>query len=215
MSVTVRQVTDPSEAEIDAYTKLLAEAFSYRFFAFALGGDKDLQEPMHRAHITAALANNGGEVHIAELPDEGVVGVAVWFPPGSKFLSTEAQREAGWNQLMAKLELELRDWWTQFLDEYDDMVERALGPDVKLGAYHLQLIGVHPQRRRKGIARALMQFAESKAHAVGVASVLETGSSSRVYEGLGYTVAGSGPIHLLPKDKTFEMSAYIKHTESN
>ncbi|RDX57176.1 hypothetical protein OH76DRAFT_1335643 [Lentinus brumalis] len=216
MSIVVQHVMNPSEAEIDQYTKVLAQAFNYEFFAFALG-DRDLQEHMHRAHITAALANNEGEVHIAEVPGEGVVGVAVWypFPPGSKFLSTDAQRNAGWNQLMDKLEPRLCDWWTQFLDEYDDMVERALTQGVKLEAYHLQLIGVLPERHRRGIGRALMQFAKNKAHAMGVPTVLESGASaSELYGGLGYTVAGSGPIHLLSEDSTFDMSAFIKHTES-
>ena len=67
--------------------------------------DESLQVPMHRAHVAAALTGEG-EVHIAETPDEGVVGVAVWcarhqlyyygprsinefrFGPGYKFLST-------------------------------------------------------------------------------------------------------------------------------
>lgn len=47
------------------------------FFAGALMNDKSLQSPMHHAHVDAALTGEG-EVHIAELPDEGVVGVAVW-----------------------------------------------------------------------------------------------------------------------------------------
>lgn len=33
---------------------------------------------MH-AHMAAALVKGEGEVHVAELPGEGVVGVAVWY----------------------------------------------------------------------------------------------------------------------------------------
>ncbi len=47
------------------------------FFGSALNKDKTLQEPMMHAHMAAALAE--GEVHIAELPSAGVVGVAVWY----------------------------------------------------------------------------------------------------------------------------------------
>lgn len=48
------------------------------FFGTALGGDKSLQEPTLLAQINAALVNGEGEVHVAELPEVGVVGVAVW-----------------------------------------------------------------------------------------------------------------------------------------
>ena len=47
------------------------------FFSAALMDDKALQIPMHRAHVNGALTGEG-EVHVAEVPGEGVVGVAVW-----------------------------------------------------------------------------------------------------------------------------------------
>ena len=48
------------------------------YFDGGLGGDKDLQEPFLRAHLTAALAKGEGEIHVGELPDVGVVGVTIW-----------------------------------------------------------------------------------------------------------------------------------------
>ena len=47
------------------------------FLAAALMDDKSLQIPMHRAHVDGALTGEG-EVHVAEVPGQGVVGVAVW-----------------------------------------------------------------------------------------------------------------------------------------
>ncbi len=81
---------------------------------------------------------------------------------------------------MAKLAPKYRDWWTtvsstgasaarcihslsmQFLNQYDDLVERSLGPGIKLSGYHLQVIGVSPDHQRKGAAAALMNYAEGK-----------------------------------------------------
>ena len=85
--------------------------------------------PILRAHITGGLI--GGEVYYAELPGKEVVAVAVWFGPGQKFLSScvlrkhvacipltlfffcysDAQRNAGWNQVMNKLEATYSAWW--------------------------------------------------------------------------------------------------------
>ncbi|KAI0749646.1 acyl-CoA N-acyltransferase [Daedaleopsis nitida] len=215
MAVKVRQTVNPTETEIEQFTKVLAESFEYRFFGFALGGERRFQEPMHKAHLNAALAKNEGEVHIAEWEGQGVVGVSVWFPPGQKFLETETQREAGWKQLMADIGPKLSGYWSRLLNEYDDMVENSLGHGVKLGGYHLQLIGVLPEFQRKGVGRALLDFAEAKARAARVCTCLETGSGGvKTYEKLGYTLAGSGQMHSVDPERTFEMCALIKHTEA-
>ncbi|KAL7279268.1 hypothetical protein ACG7TL_007109 [Trametes sanguinea] len=180
MSATVRQVTSPSEAELDKYIKLLAEAFHYQFFAGGLGGDKSLQEPIIHAHVAAALVD--GEGH--------------------KFLETEAQRNAGWNQLMDRLPTQYREWWSTFLKQYDELVDKTVGASVKLGGYHLQLIGVHPDHQKRGVATALMKYAENKV---------------QIYKSLKYEVAGSGPISVPPPgpaDATFDMFVFIKHTEA-
>ena len=63
---------------IRATGSLLTQSFNSEFFGGALGNDRILQEPMIRAHLAAALVPGEGEVHVAELPDAGVVGVAVW-----------------------------------------------------------------------------------------------------------------------------------------
>ncbi|KAI0649020.1 acyl-CoA N-acyltransferase [Trametes meyenii] len=216
MAIHVEEITHPSEAALDAYAKLLAEAFHYSYFGGGLGNDKDLQEPFLRVHLTAALAAGEGEIHVATLDDVGPVGVALWFGPGQKFLDSEAQRKAGWDQFMAKLAPQYRDWWARFLKQYDILVEQSLGPGVKLGGYHLQLIGVSPDHQRKGVATALMKYAETKAHAVHVPSVLETVGATNVeiYKSLGYEIGGSGPIDAPPPSTgSFEMFVFIKNTE--
>ncbi|KAI0667418.1 acyl-CoA N-acyltransferase [Trametes maxima] len=216
MSVVVREVTNPSDADLDLWAKLLAEAFGYSYFSGGFAKDKSLQEPALRAHMTAALVEGDGEVHVAELPDVGVAGVTVWFGPGSKFLDSEAQRKAGWDQIIESLPAEYQEWWQGFYKEYDGLAERSLGPGVKRAGYHLQLIGVAPAHQRKGVATALMRHAEAKARALRVPSVLETAGATniKIYQALGYSSAGSGPITLAPPATgSFDMTVFIKHTE--
>ncbi|KAI0776856.1 hypothetical protein BD413DRAFT_231015 [Trametes elegans] len=201
LAITIREVTKLSESEKKSYSKLLASAFRYYFFGGGLAGDNSLQEPILEAHLTAALVDGQGEIHVAELHDAGVVGVAVWFGPGNGFLSTEAQRNAGWNQVMARLPAEYQAWWAEFIIKYEELSERFLGPGVKLGAYHLQVIGVAPEHQRKGVATALLQYAEAKVS---------------IYKASGYSAVGSTPIKGPPDSEgAFDMFVFIKHTEAD
>ncbi|KAI0749656.1 hypothetical protein C8Q80DRAFT_1163263 [Daedaleopsis nitida] len=218
MSVTVREVPNPSDAELHQYAKVLAEAFQYNYFAGGLGGDKALQEPFLRAHLTAATTTGEGEIHVAELDGVGVIGVALWFGPGHKFLGTDAQREAGWNQIMEKLSPECRDWWPLFLGQYDELVEKSHGAGVKLGSYHLQVIGTVPEHQKKGAGAALIKFAEDKAHSVKAPTALETigDTNVKIYKSLKFEVAGSGPIKAPPPyPGNMEMFVFIMHTEKD
>ncbi|KAL1949595.1 hypothetical protein VTO73DRAFT_8476 [Trametes versicolor] len=217
MSVHVYDAINPSKDDLDLYAKILAEAFGYEYFAGGLGGDKALQEPFLLAHLTAALAAGEGEIHVVALDGVGPVGVALWFGPGHKFLDSDAQRNAGWNEIMGKLESKYRDWWTTFLNQYDELVEGSLGPGVKLAGYHLQVIGVSPAHQRKGAAGALMSYAQAKARAAKVPTLLETVGATNVtiYKALGYTQAGSGPIGAPPPyPGTFEMFVFIKQSST-
>ncbi|TBU21158.1 hypothetical protein BD311DRAFT_870011 [Dichomitus squalens] len=199
MGLIVRQVIKPSEDELGTYSKLLAEAFGYGFFGSALNNHKTLQEPIMSAHMNAALLENVGEVDIAELPEVGVVGVAVWFHPGHEYLDSEAQLNAGHNQVMARLPVELQNWWKEFLETYGKLTDRVLGHGVKLGAYHLQLIGVSPVHQRKGVATELIRYIEAKIS---------------IYEAMGYLVKGTGTIKTPPPHAgKFEMAVLLKHTE--
>ena len=71
----------PLQCETCALPKrifVLTEDGALGYFGGGLGGDKDLQEPFLRAHLTAALAKGEGEIHVGELPEVGVVGVTIW-----------------------------------------------------------------------------------------------------------------------------------------
>jgi len=59
---------------------------SLEYFLSALG-DESLVEPFLLAHVKAAAI--GGQIYAALLVDVGIVGVALWFGPGQKFLSRQ------------------------------------------------------------------------------------------------------------------------------
>ncbi|KAJ6522062.1 hypothetical protein B0H19DRAFT_1277507 [Mycena capillaripes] len=162
------------------------------FFTNALDGDASLVREILGAYLRAGVV--GGEVYFAEHRGAEIVGVAIWFPPGTTALGTPAQRTTGWNPLMAKLSEKCHSWWTYFLDFlYNKFVENTLGSSVFRAAYHLQLIGVHPSYQRQGIAGKMMGLVEQKARANNTICVLETPVKQRaevVYKALGYEIRG-------------------------
>lgn len=165
-------------------------------FRGALCDDPTLVEALMRTHITTAVY--GGEVYYAESSSGDVLGVAVWFGPGQRFLDTEGQRQAGWYQLMERLDQKSRDWWKYFNSTYNDAAERVFGDGAKVAAYHLQMFGVIPERQRQGIGSGLINFVEEKAKAINVDLCLETVGPEDVvtrvidlYGGMGFTLKGT------------------------
>ncbi|KIM76923.1 hypothetical protein PILCRDRAFT_825929 [Piloderma croceum F 1598] len=195
-SFNIRKLTNPTDEELDKGAKTLAESFHYMIFRDALLDDPTLVQALMRAHITTAVY--GGEVYYAESSSGDVLGVAVWFGPKQLFRDTEGQRQAGWNQLMERLDQKSQDWWKYFNDLYNDAAEKAFGAGAKVAAYHLQMFGVIPERHRQGIGRALIEFVEAKAKAINVDLCLESlGPEDLVthmidlYGGMGFTLKGT------------------------
>ncbi|KZV88701.1 hypothetical protein EXIGLDRAFT_171002 [Exidia glandulosa HHB12029] len=147
---------------------------------------------MLRTHITAAIADPGGEIYVAEDDSNGtkeIVGVATWHGPGSAFLSTEAQR-VDWDPMYAELDQPSKDFWDKFLPMYAEYTTRAFGEGVKLAGYHLQALGVHPTHWQRGIGRALIKIGEEKAKAEKVCCCIETVGHTAItfYARVGYEV---------------------------
>ncbi|KAF8583588.1 hypothetical protein K439DRAFT_1661199 [Ramaria rubella] len=189
MTTTVRQLINPTKPEIESTVKVLSEAFQYAVFLTELGGDKSLVPVLLKTHVTAALIE--GEVYVAEMEEKGIVGVAVWFGPGQKFLDTGAQRSAGWDQLMRRLDKKYSSWWDYYVEAYNAFCERSLGAGFKRNAYHLQLYGVLPECQRGGIGRALMDEVGKKAMLERIPLCVETDASNVAkYESMGFVVCG-------------------------
>ncbi|KAJ7648378.1 hypothetical protein DFH06DRAFT_1210086 [Mycena polygramma] len=188
---SVRLVVKATDQETAKATAVLCEAFGWRFFTDALNGDPNLVPEILGAYLKAGLV--GGQVYFAENASKEIVGVAVWFQPGHRALGTEEQQAAGWDSLMAKLPKKYCSWWSYFLGFlYNEFVEETLGPGVILKSFHLQLIGVHPDYQRRGIAGKMMGLVE-QARTPGTLCVLETPSEEKakiVYKSLGYEIRG-------------------------
>jgi hypothetical protein len=95
-----------SEAELAAIIDVVDKAFSLRmsivtltglsnpygilcpeYFKFALG-DVKFSRVLLKVHLMTALADDAGEIHVAETTEDGIIGVSVWFGPGGLWLST-------------------------------------------------------------------------------------------------------------------------------
>ncbi|KAJ7695763.1 hypothetical protein B0H17DRAFT_1198533 [Mycena rosella] len=117
MSISIRHASNPT-AEIREAAKVLHEAFkllsalkqiSTSVLRIRPRRRPTLVEPFLLAHVRAAII--GGQLCIAQLDNAQIVGVAMWFGPGQKFLSSEEQRNAGWNQTMEILDEAFQRWW--------------------------------------------------------------------------------------------------------
>ncbi|KAF8074749.1 hypothetical protein FPV67DRAFT_1665498 [Lyophyllum atratum] len=176
ISVTIRRLESPSDAEVKRVVDVLLAAF----------GEDD--------PITNFLVG-GGEVHVASLGPEvnNIVGAAVWYGPGQVSMSTEEQREVGSKKFFAKCPEELKKWWREhFLPSIDRLADESLGPGFKEAQWSLLLFGVVPNHQRRGIAKAMMRVAEDRAKADGVSIVLETTTELDlvIYQRLGLEVKG-------------------------
>lgn len=212
MTVTynVRRVTEAPESWIQQATDALDAAFHHRFFSGSLANDKELIFACLRAHVTGGLLE--GEVYAAETADGQPVGVSVWFGPGHKFLDSERQRKAGWDQMIEKLPPNLQSWWDQvFLHDYENYAERFYGPGAKRAGYHLQLIGVHPDHQRRRLGSQLMSIVHHEAHAAGLQCFLEAANPTTrgIYKSMGYNLAGTATLKS-SGDATFEMHYMAK-----
>ncbi|KAJ3534130.1 hypothetical protein NMY22_g7059 [Coprinellus aureogranulatus] len=140
-----------------------------------------------------AAANIGGTIHIAVLPTasaEGskeddvlgkIVGVAVWFAPGQSINTIEEQRAAGWNAFMDAVSEETKRWWLEyFIPTLSRTTDDVFGEGTVLQAWDLHLFGVLPEYQGKGIAGALMHYADSLAEKTGAPMVLETQKEENV-----------------------------------
>ncbi|KAH9477741.1 hypothetical protein JR316_0009968 [Psilocybe cubensis] len=187
----VKRLVDPSEAEVEQATKVLVDAFKGDPFTNILvGGNMDLEPLQLGANIRAALI--GGQVHVITLgpQPEDIVGVALWYPPGSSSFSSEEERAAGWNQFLEAAPDDLRKWWTDyFIPSMTRLNADTLGSGYTHNSWHLHIFGVMRARHRKGYGKALYRLVEKQAKETHSSIVLET-TTVQIYQRLGLGVRG-------------------------
>lgn len=124
------------DKDVEAVTRVLTEAFrtgvflsfnilqptdtlhpqTDKFNNLVVGGLSDLLATEIDAVTRAALI--GGSVYVAETPEDGALGGAVWFGPGQELLEDEEQAAAGFNQFMETLGgryPEMIPWWMDYV----------------------------------------------------------------------------------------------------
>ncbi|PPQ90531.1 hypothetical protein CVT25_015821 [Psilocybe cyanescens] len=184
----VKRLIEPTAWTGDPFTEII------------MGGNVDLSPLQIRANLQAALI--GGEVHVITIGQrpEDIVGVAIWFPPGSSafsrrafYLRIEEQRAAGWNQFLESIPESLRKWWIEYFSPAMTRLSAdTLGPGYSHDAWHLHIFGVMKSHHRKGYGKALLRLAEDQAKETHSPIVLETTTDVdvQIYKRLGFKVCG-------------------------
>ncbi|KAF8962329.1 hypothetical protein BDZ97DRAFT_1825649 [Flammula alnicola] len=213
----VKRIVNPTGPEIDQLVTVLVEAFEGDpFSAILLGGNLDLGPSEIRANVQAALI--GGQVHailVGPNPTD-IVGISIWYPPGTSTFSSEEERAAGWNQFLETIPDRLRTWWMDyFIPTVSQLSSKALGAGYLLNSWHLHLFGVLKAHQGKGYGRALFEFAERQAKSTRSPMVVETTTEVdvKIYKRFGFRICsetditsavGNGHMWLMLKENTEE-----------
>ncbi|KAH8830558.1 hypothetical protein DL96DRAFT_952737 [Flagelloscypha sp. PMI_526] len=197
--ISIRQVSSLSEEEMEQAVEALDASFHRNFFGPELGDNRDTIRLALQAHILAGFYS--GEVYIAEQNTNDsklVVGASVWFGPGAKCFSAESDPglwdASRWTEVQQTIPVKCSDWWKVFYVAYDAFCDGILGAGQKRANYHLQLLAVHPEHQRKGIARALLEPVEAKARESKKLCLVETRTplnAEKVYPSYGYAIEGT------------------------
>ncbi|PPQ80302.1 hypothetical protein CVT26_008830 [Gymnopilus dilepis] len=156
----IRQITELRERETAEIVDLLVRAYQGNAAVEAMtGGNKDLESLLFRAMTRAgALA---GHLYVLESHQEGILSVALWYPPGRKLFGSEEERKLGFEELLSNVDEEARSWWTiSHPKRMADFLERWL-PKAN-GSYYLifrETDGTDPRHQRKGYATRLLDYA--------------------------------------------------------
>ncbi|KAF8996613.1 hypothetical protein BDQ17DRAFT_1310236 [Cyathus striatus] len=197
MAVTfpsVRRLKNASEAEVERITQILCAAFhDDPFDKILLGGDMSLDILLNRSGVKAGLI--GGQVYIAQVGPEisDIAGVAIWYPPGTKSMSTKEERDnSGWNEFWNAISEEHRTWWTSIYIPAGRRLseESGLGLDFSRNAWNLRIFSVAPEHQGKGLGRALFKLVDDIAASEGKSIILKTTNDLdiMIYKRLGCDV---------------------------
>jgi GNAT superfamily N-acetyltransferase len=197
-TITIRQITNFTEADLDTIAHIFATAFAKVPLHIAATNN----HPELLSHAEAHAALIGGEVYLAEI-DGKPAGAAAWFPPGKGLFADEEQNSKAAGPLMQQLDPEAQKWFGgAFMTAYKAEADKYFGPDLKLAGYHLQTIGVLPEFQGKGLSRKLIEHVRDKAIPQGKTLSLEAigKTNSLIYGKMGFTLLGEGifqtPEHL-------------------
>ncbi|KAF9807757.1 hypothetical protein IEO21_08071 [Rhodonia placenta] len=167
-NLTISHVEKPDE-------KLVEEAVQLVVKLMRNGGNLDLFPDWARS-IVAASAFISGEMYAAIDESNTLVGFAMWMPPGRVPLTTEEERQLGWNQFWKKLSPEGRDYTENVLGkDFPKFLEKSFGfPDVQESTYWCSFAMIREDYQNKGVATAIFDLVYAKAKETGAIMALGT-----------------------------------------
>uniref|UniRef100_A0A8H7Y4C3 N-acetyltransferase domain-containing protein n=1 Tax=Psilocybe cubensis TaxID=181762 RepID=A0A8H7Y4C3_PSICU len=202
-----------SEEEINASADLFYDLMQDNQGAISLsGGDKSLMKLQALAMLRAGIL--AGEYYTATNKDGKLIGYTLWMPPGREIFSTEEERQLGFNEFMARLPDQGKEYFrTTFLAHFPGFVNSILGPTVgftqdialivnehglsvypqgKLDSWWLHMAMVDRNYQKMGITRALINLVREKASVSGDTLACSTTNDNNVpvYLALGFTHRG-------------------------
>ncbi|KAH6909537.1 hypothetical protein BKA70DRAFT_202292 [Coprinopsis sp. MPI-PUGE-AT-0042] len=211
-----RHLANPTEAQIDEITTVLQEAMKDDPSTSILHGkDPKLARLKFRSGVCAAAI--GGVLHVLLVPsattspstsssltagaregpyEERIIGVAIWYPPGTSSSLTSEQRKVGLETYFEGLEKtnpKLKAWWVEYLvPNYEKTYASVLPPGFAKDSWYLAAFGVLPAYQGKGLGKKLFKVAESQAQATKTPITLDTGTDLDIviYRKFGLKVVG-------------------------
>lgn len=137
--------------------------------------DADVRRRVLRTFMEATARDAAAHGHalVAWAPD-GLLGVALWMPPGTFPLSTVRKVRMG--PALGRAALAARGSMRSFA-RVGAALEKAHPPGP---AWYLQAMGVHPRAQRRGVGSRLMAPALAMADSAGLPCYLQTSDRANV-----------------------------------
>ncbi|KXN85269.1 hypothetical protein AN958_11563 [Leucoagaricus sp. SymC.cos] len=182
-----------------------------------VGGRADLLSLNYRACARAAVV--GGQFWVALTESDEVVGTAIWYPPGTDFLSDEKQKKEGASELLATIKAEepkVHEWlMSSLVPALDNSTDRFMGQGFRAKSWKIYSLTFRQTYKGKGIVKMLLKPGEDQAAAQGVSTCIEEENKDLLEEflRLGYKEVGQTVI-LGPPDKIVTKFSYhnlVKH----
>ncbi|KAJ7576988.1 hypothetical protein C8J56DRAFT_1171260 [Mycena floridula] len=196
--MVVHFLSNPTDAQIEEGLSILMTAFKGDELAMAMtGGDPLLDASLFRAMIKAASLE-GFVLVVTSEGSEAFESIALGFGPGVTLYGSEAQCSVGWNQFWESLAPERKTWWTRFQNQARENGEKAMGGDIYVNSWYIDILGTLPEYRSRGNASALVKAIQAKA-AEGkepVTLTTHTELNVKLYKKMGFTVSGTAQFDL-------------------
>ncbi|KAJ8522891.1 hypothetical protein ONZ45_g602 [Pleurotus djamor] len=192
MAFILREIPNPTEAQLMELSSMAAAAFEGdSFLLAAVGNDPTLNVSYHRAQMIAAAI--AGKIVVAEdLADRSIIGVALWFPPGSTMFASEEQDRIAFQPFLKRCPPSIQSWWNDhFLVEHPKSCQRMFGRHLLNKAWQLELVAIAPGHQGQGIGSALVRDGQQRiAQRKLIYLDTQTEQNVKFYQRLGFVLRG-------------------------